>query len=181
MVENAATRPDGELCKEVYAHYGLCMYLAQVFETGLINILTALETAASEHPDQQTFEVFYERHEGLTFGNLMKALAHHHILPDDLTEEVRLLKAERDRLAHHFWREHDLDFMTVGGCHVMIERLEQFQCRFADLDRRVTQIQTLAFDRLGFGRETFDTLSQQAMAEMQEEAITRYASSPSGS
>lgn len=180
-MSEVSARSDGELCKEVYAHYGLCMYLAQVFETGLINILTALETAASKRHDQQTFEAFYEKHEGLTFGNLMKALARHHILSDDLTEEVRLLKSERDRLAHHFWREHDLDFMTVGGCHVMIEQLEQFQRRFAALDRRVTQIQTLAFGRLGFDPETFDKLSQQAMAEMQDEARSRYANKASGS
>jgi hypothetical protein len=36
---NAAESPEEELVKDVYAHFGLCIYLTQVFETGLINDL----------------------------------------------------------------------------------------------------------------------------------------------
>lgn len=69
--------PDEELVKEVFAHFGLCLYLSQVVETGIINILTALETATSSQSTRQTFDALYEKHEALTFGNLLKELKRH--------------------------------------------------------------------------------------------------------
>ena len=60
---NAADSPEGDLVKDVYAHFGLCVYLAQVFETGLINVLTAIETSASKTPTRQTFDVLYAKHQ----------------------------------------------------------------------------------------------------------------------
>ena len=173
---NASDTPDGDLVKEVYAHFGLCMYLSQVFETGLINILTALETATSNTPSRQTFDALYAKHESLTFGNLMKALSVHGVLPNDLMEEVRHLKAERDHLAHRFFRDHDLDFMTVGGCYLMIERLEVRRDRFTALDQRVSQFQSQALAKIGFDPEQFGTMTEQAMGEMLEEARSRYSS-----
>ena len=175
-IVDASDRPDGELIKEVYAHFGLCVYLAQVFETGLINILTALETAASKTPTRQTFDDLYTKHESLTFGNLMKALSVHSVLPTDLVKEIRQLKAERDHLAHRFFRDHDLDFITVGGCYLMIERLVASRQRFEALDKRVSQFTTQSFSKLGFNPEQFDMLVKQELANMQEEARSRYSS-----
>ena len=173
---DASDSPDGDLVKEVYAHFGRCMYFAQVFETGLINILTALETAATKIPTSQTFDDLYARHEFLTFGNLMNALSVHDVLPTDLVKEVRQLKTERDHLAHRFFRDHDLDFMTIGGCQLMIERLQASQHRFKVLDKRVSQFEAQVFAKIGFDPEQFDALTKQTLAEMQEEARSRYSS-----
>ena len=88
------------MCKDVYAHFGLCVYLAQVFETELINVLTAIETSASKTPTRQTFDVLYAKHQTLTFGNLMSALSKHSLFPAELAAQVQKLKDERDNLAH---------------------------------------------------------------------------------
>ena len=177
QIIDASDHPDDDLVKEVYAHFGLCMYLAQVFETGLINILTALETASSKIPTRQTFNALYAKHESLTFGNLMKALSVHGVLPADLEEEIRQLKAERDHLAHRFFRDHYLDFITIGGCHFMIERLEARRNRFAALDKRVSQFQAEAIAKIGgIDSKQFSKMMEQAMAEILEEARSRYSS-----
>ena len=162
--------------KEVYAYFGLCMYYAQVFETGLINILTALETARSRMPIRATFDRLYQEHERLTFGNLINALSRHHFLSTNVMEEALKLKVERDHLAHRFFRDHDLDFMTVGGCHLMIEELEKRRERFMLLDERVSALQAGAFEKLGFTLETFEASYNTAMSEMLEEARTKFSS-----
>ena len=114
---DASDAPDDELVKEVYAYFGLCMYMAQVFEAGLINILTALEAAASSQPTRRNFDRLYVKHEALTFGNLLKGLEKHNFLPMDLLVEARKVKSLRDHLAHRYFREHVLDSMTIGGNH----------------------------------------------------------------
>lgn len=173
---NASDQPDGELAKEVYAHFGLCMYFAQVFETGLINILTALATASSAAPSGEMFDRLYSRHESLTFGNLMKELAAFEFLPADLEQEVRKLKLERDHLAHRFFRDHDLNFLTVGGCHVMIEELEARRKKFEALDKLVSVYQAKAFERVGFSSAAFESSCSRALTEMKIAARSRYSS-----
>jgi len=173
-----SSEPDGDLVKEVYAHFGLCMYFAQVFETGLINILTALETAASPQPIRQTFDDFYTKHETLTFGNLMKGLGKHSFLPADLETEVRSLKSERDHLAHRFFRDHDIDFMSVGGCNVMIESLTGRVERFRAVDSRVSELEDLAMTKIGFNADTLAAATEEIKGEMMEEARTRYRAKP---
>ena len=172
---DASSAPPPDLRKEVHAHFGLCMYFAQVFETGLINILTALETAQSKVPTREAFEASYVRHESFTFGNLMKALAAHKFLPNDIEKEAYGLKADRDHLAHRFFREHDLDELTVGGCYAMIEELEARRERFRALDKRVSQLETEAFVRLGFNPQQLAFLERKHKSEMLDEARARYS------
>jgi hypothetical protein len=173
---NASDPPDGDLVKEVYAYFGLCMYFAQDFETGLINALTALETATNEKPFRQTFDALYAKHEALTFGNLLKSLARHKFFPADLIKTVEQLKADRDHLAHRFFRDHVMHFTTVGGCSIMIEELERRRTAFAALDERVTELEDTAFERLGFDVEGLRSETQTIIAEMLTEERARYDS-----
>ncbi|MBV8798909.1 MAG: hypothetical protein JOY77_07340 [Alphaproteobacteria bacterium] len=173
---NASDHPDGELVKEVHAYFGLCMYYAQVFETGLINALTALETAASQRPLRQTFDSFYSKHEALTFGNLLNALVRHKFFPPDLLERAKALKADRDHLAHRFFRDHDLDALTVGGCYAMIEELERRRQAFVALDRQVTELEDKAFVGIGFDAGRLREETGKIMDQMLEEARALYSS-----
>jgi hypothetical protein len=173
---NAADPPNDELVKAVYAHYGLCIYLGQVFETELINALTALETAASKVPTRRTFDVLYAKHETLTFGNLIRALSKHNLLPAGLAAQVTKLKAERDVLAHRFFRDHHLDFMTVGGCLTMIEQLELQQRRFDALDASVSAVCREAFKKIGLGKATRESVRHAMKSKLMAKARARYSS-----
>ena len=169
--------PDEELIKEVYAQYGLSMYLSQVFETELINILTALETSKSGMPTKQTFDDLYSKHEDLTFGNLIIALTAHQIIPDDLMEEIRKLKSDRDYLAHRYFRDHDLSFMTAAGCRSMIATLEEHRQRFHALDQRVSEFEAPVFAKLGIDPEQFEKNVELKTEELLEEARSLYGHS----
>jgi hypothetical protein len=96
--------------------------------------------------------------------------------PRNVIEEALTLKAERDHLAHRFFRDHDLDFMTVGGCDLMIVELEERRARFIALDMRVSALQAGAFEKLGFTLETFEASYNAAMSEMLHEARTKFSS-----
>ena len=171
---DASIPPNGDLVKEVYAHFGLCIFLSHVFETGMINILTALETASSKKPTRGVFDNLYAKHEKLTFGKLMKALKGHGLIPNDLMREMHQLKTVRNHLAHRFFRDHHLDFMSQGGCHYMIEILEAHQENFDAVDERVAQIQIQVLAKIGIDPEQFGAMKDHAIAQMLEEAHSRY-------
>lgn len=73
--------PDDDLTRDVYAHFGLCMYIAQVFETGLINVLTTIQHAKSVIRTPESHDALYAKNESLTFGNLVKELSKHRFVP----------------------------------------------------------------------------------------------------
>jgi protein involved in temperature-dependent protein secretion len=177
---NASAQPDDDLVREVYANFGLCMYFAQVFETGLIIILTTLEAmakkAATRQEYEQSFDSLYARHEALTFGNLLRALSSHKFLPVEIMEEARALKAERDHLAHRFFRDHDLDALTVGGSFAMIQDLEARRVRFMELDQRVSDLVDKVYEKAGIDAARMKKMTQGFMAEMLDEARSRYSS-----
>jgi hypothetical protein len=174
---NASGPPDDDLAKEVYAHFGLCIFLSQVFETGLINVLTALETAAHKKPTLQSFDALYAKHQSFTFGRLLSALSVHRVFPANLIRQVRELKAARDHLAHHFFREHDLDFMSIGGCYLMIEILEGHRDRFLALDKQVSELERAVLSKIGMAPHQLETAANQRVSEMLKEAQARYSSS----
>jgi hypothetical protein len=158
--------------REVYAHFGLCIYLAGVFETGLIAILTQLSTAADPVPTRQTFDRYYSKFEDLTFGNLLKELSKHAFLPQELLDEARDRKKDRDALAHRYFRDRDMDFVTVGGCLRMIEELMVWQQKFTALDDKVTEFQRVAFASRGLG--VTDAQRQAEIDNRMQEARSRY-------
>jgi hypothetical protein len=169
-------KPDDDLARDVYAHFGLCMYIAQVFETGLINILTNLEHIKSKNATEENFDRLYKRNETLTFGNLMNALSKHNFVPQNLMQEARALKDERDHLAHRFFRDHDLDMPTVAGCNHMIEILTDRRDRFSALDHKISALLDNVYQReLGDGvwRKKLDEIEQEMRNEARERALKR--------
>jgi hypothetical protein len=174
MTPDPASEPDDDLAREVYAHFGLCMYVAQVFETGLINILTALDNAKSGQATAENFDRLYKKHEALTFGNLMNALSKHNFVPELLMKEARDLKNERDHLAHRFFRHHDLDFVTKAGCDVMIKLLVERRDHFAALDQKISKLLDQVYEKfLGdptIFRDRVEKIEKELLAEAQAKA-----------
>jgi hypothetical protein len=67
----------------------------------------------------------------------------------DLLARLRSAKVGRDHLAHRFFRDHDMDFMTRPGREKMIAECEGLIELFKGLDREVEAI--VSPQRAGFG------------------------------
>lgn len=160
---------DDELVKDVFAHFGLALYLVQVFETGLINALTVLVAAESGKP-RAVWEETYTRHETLTFGNLLRSLSRRAFFTPTLEQEILALKSERDGLAHGFFRRHTIRFNTVSGCQEMIAELIAFQERIQLIGREVDELERKSLLRLGFNLEQIDAMISDLTNEMLDDA-----------
>jgi hypothetical protein len=73
--------PESALIREVYARYGLAMYMAQVLEHAIVNALLVLRFLPtrpvhnSKESWESAFDDFYIGEFGKTFGNMLKTLA----------------------------------------------------------------------------------------------------------
>ncbi len=133
---SAAKQPDDELVKEVFAHFGLAVYLAQVLEHSLLNALT---TAYGPGPNKLTQAELEKRFENLNARTLSALLStlRDAGLPADLMPTVRAALEDRNRLAHEFFWAHALDFTSAEGCRRLLAELLEMQQRMSDCTGRV--------------------------------------------
>lgn len=125
--------------REVYSRYGLAMYQAQVLEHGMVNavIIAQMLPTMRGYPGRSAWEDAFNRTYDVelakTFGNMLKALLLLD-LPEELLGRLRGAKSERDRLAHRFFREHDVDFLGRAGRTRMIAECEDAIEMFSEID-----------------------------------------------
>ena len=160
---------DDELVQEVFAHFGLAIYLVQVFETGMINALTIL-TATENRQPREVWEKLYVEHEKLTFGNLLKKLSAKAFFPSDVEAQVLEIKKRRDHITHQFFRDHTISFNAASGCKIMIAELEDFRDRIQSVGKVVDKLERASLSRLGFSLDQVDQLMDSLAEEMLADA-----------
>ncbi len=116
-----------DLVRDVYAHFGLAMYLAQVLEHGIVNAMIAAKLPFRQTVTRQDIDAFMERQFKKPLGKLLQELTRHITVRGDLERVLTEALAMRNRLAHHYFRERAGDFVTAAGCHGMIGELKEAQ------------------------------------------------------
>lgn len=170
-----AEDPDSVQIREVYSRFGLAMYMAQVLEHGMVNALLVLRLLPTmrEHADRtswdEAFDRFYDAELAKTFGNIVRALESAAI-PPDMLDRLRAAKVHRDRLAHRFFREHDLDFMTRAGRTKMIAECEDLVELFGSLDKDLDALVAPERTRVGITPEWIEEHVELMEREAQEAA-----------
>lgn len=165
--------------REVYSRYGLAMFMAQVLEHGMVNALIVLRLLPTlrEHAHRsswdEAFGRFYDAELAKTFGNMVRALEQTDAFSPDLLGRLRSAKVQRDHLAHRFFREHDLDFMTRPGREKMIVECDKLIELFKGIDREVEAIVSPQRSRFGITPEWID--EHVALMEAQAQRMTQGA------
>jgi hypothetical protein len=158
-----ADPPGDDLVKDVFAHYGLAAYMAQVMERSIVNALISVygpdETKLSQRDLDRRAERLSRRTQSALLEQLRQAGLSTEIMPD-----LRAALADRNRLTHHFFWDHALDFITVAGCERMRDILIAMEHRFRTCSDRVeTEVQGWAASH-GISPEDRDAVHQ-AMVE----------------
>lgn len=131
-----------ELVKEVYAHYGLAMYLSQVLEHGRVNALIFIDFVPSNmhkfrHRSiwEKHLDEFSSQHFKTTLGKMINNLKKHITIEADFEEILSKALEVRNYLAHHYFRDRSEIFMTDSGCNKMIKELQEFQKDLQNADK----------------------------------------------
>ena len=115
------------LTRDVFAHFGLAMYLVQVLEHGIVNAMVISKMPNRRTITRQDIDAFMARQFEKPLGRLLRELAKHIAVPGDVEPLLGEVLAKRNWLAHHYFRERARDFVTGTGCRRMIDELEEVQ------------------------------------------------------
>jgi len=159
---------EGNHIKEVYAHFGLALYLAQVLEHGIVNALVYTDliprrtgNVTTQQQWAQEFDIFMDGHFEKTLGRLIKTLKNHVAVPKSLEEDLSKAQKLRNFLAHAFFRERSVEFMSFPGREKMIEELETAQTQLRLADKNLDKLIEPYRKKIGFT----DELLQEAYKE----------------
>lgn len=159
--------PGSYAVREVYAHYGLAMYFAQVLEHGMINTLVVSQQAQGAVVTQAELDAAWERSFDSTMGRLAAELG------KTLSETSILAKLEdarvtRNRLAHRFFREHAEDFFSDQGRSEMITECEAARQLFVETDALLEPVMAAHLESLGVSRATIKDAIDQRLREARQ-------------
>ncbi|MFH7811304.1 MULTISPECIES: hypothetical protein [Acetobacter] len=162
--------------KEVYAHYGLAVYLAQVFESGLINALVTLDFMAtnSSHLITKTdwsdsYDAFFNDNAKLPIGPLLGKLKKFEFFSGDLKVKLELAAEKRNFLVHRYFRDNINLFATEQGREQMIEEFKCCADTFTSADRCLSGIIEPINARYGLTQQKIDALLEELFAERKDE------------
>jgi|ERR1041385_1427149 hypothetical protein len=136
-----------EQVKEVYARFGVALYFAQVLEHGIVNALVVLDLIPSRRHLVRTakewktlVDAFMSRHFESTMGRLIRDLRSVTSIPADLEEILQRALAKRNWLAHEYFRERSVQFMSAAGRESMIHESDECRELFSAADDRLEEV-----------------------------------------
>jgi len=151
---------DEEHIKEVYAHFGLSIYLAQVLEHGIVNALVCADLVprragqvSSKEQWASEFDAFMEGHFEHTLGKLIKILQKHVAVPTALEQTLRETLGLRNFLAHGFFRKRIVKFASFQGREEMLKELQSAQQQFERAEKELEAVAKPFRLKIGFTDE----------------------------
>ena len=148
--------PKEEHYKEVYAQFGLAVYYAQVFEQGLVNMITLFILAKTPGVTRELFEELFTVHAKKTLGRLINIAKKHVSFPEDNTKIFEEALGKRNYLIHHYFFERIDKFTTSEGREEMLSELEEIRKCLSEADDLIDPITDQICKKLGFTHEMLE-------------------------
>lgn len=121
-----------EHCKDVYAYFGHAMYRAQCVEQSIIQLIVFFDFFPKHVPNMKSadewaknYDQFDEFLSAKTMGGLVKNLVSLGAVEPSLEEKLRVALKKRNWLAHRFYVDHALNFVSKKGRDLMIRELQE--------------------------------------------------------
>jgi len=167
---------ESEHVREVFAYYGLALYLAQCFEKCICILLSGQYAPTS--PEKMTrwrYDELLDGHMQLSFGKLINKLKSVMELTPAFEEDLRKAVQTRNLLAHNYWWERAVDFMTLEGRERMLLELKDFVNEFEQLNNIFDALQQNWMEAIGFPIQSIDLekLKKQITSEKEDEQVRR--------
>jgi len=157
--------PEDDHTREVYAHAGLALYMAQVLEHGLANVIVLRRAGGPQFRTVQDYDDLLDDLLSRTMGDqLRRALAEVDFTEDQI-ERLREALRLRNFLAHDFFRERIAECGTVTGRNRLIAELDEIRDKFTTIDGEVQEIAYDLWAKHGVTREQIE-LQVHALMEL---------------
>jgi hypothetical protein len=169
--------------REVYAHAGLALYLAQCLEHEIVNSLGLVEIVRiwrTKRPQSagdlaayraRVDEIWDENYER-TLGQLLIILRKSGIsIPTNLDSLLRESLQVRNRLVHEYFRERAKDWFDADGRRAMANELKIMQALFRKTDHTLHEVTVEMRDAFGITEDKVNLVGELMKANASEEDI----------
>lgn len=173
-----ALDPQSYQTREVYAHYGLAMYLANCVEQAIFQNLiffdhfpTATKTVRDAESWTREFDAFEGRELGRTMGMLIKRLKEAGQTTTTIEERLSEVLAKRNFLAHHYFAQRAVEFTLDDGRSSMIEELQVIQGLFREAEELIMDVTRPAAIKYGLTDKVLERVTAELVeAHRQQQA-----------
>jgi hypothetical protein len=143
-----------EQVREVYAHFGLAVYMAQVLEHALVNAMVVGRLAQRARVTASEIDDFMSEQFDATLGRLIQELGHYVVVPEALSGALKRALRTRNWLAHRYFRERAVEFMSEAGRSAMITELQDARNSFEAADQLLETVVRPIMARYGITDQT---------------------------
>jgi hypothetical protein len=143
-----------EQVREVYAHFGLAVYMAQVLEHALVNAMVVGRLPQRARVTGSEIDDFMSEQFDATLGKLIKELGHYMVVPEALAGALQRALRTRNWLAHRYFREHAVEFMSEAGRSATITELQDARNSFEAADQLLETVVQPIMARYGITDQT---------------------------
>ncbi len=174
-----ALDPDSEQIRDVYAYYGLAMYLAQCLEQSIFLHLLFFDhfpNAVATHTTPEAWAASFDQYEhqelSQTMGKLIRRLRDTKQSTATIEADLENALKQRNWLAHGYFSDRAVEFTQSDGREKMRSELEALCDVFRNCSTELDAI-TLAIARQ-YG------LTDERLAVVEQEMLDAYANARTG-
>ncbi|MEN7429287.1 hypothetical protein VA599_00930 [Chromobacterium sp. TRC.1.1.SA] len=155
--------------RDVYAHFGLAMHLAQCLEQSIFIHLMFfdffprnIKFFKSQDHWAQEFDKYESQELGKSMGRLIQKMKDAGQPTNAIKDLLPTALKQRNRLAHTYFSEHAIKFMSEEGRDEMISELESIQSQLSSAMKMIDSITLPLAHHYGLTEE----MLQKMMSEM---------------
>ena len=148
--------PEAEQSRDVYAHAGLALYWAQCFEMSLENFLVIHARLSDHSITLVELESYEEDVQRKTLGELLQEVRQRASFDSSAEKAIGDALQKRNYLAHRFFKDRAVDFLSADGKSRMVSELQDLQQCFQIADTVASAIAQATGKLLGVRDEMME-------------------------
>ncbi len=172
-IEYFDTLSDDDKFKEVYAHFGVAVYYAQVLEQQTINVIFLNQLIARKPKDNLEVNKIVDEYDlgRRTLGQLINEVKALVKMTEREKEELKDLLRIRNYISHNYFRFHIELFYSDAGKKRMIKDFISFRDRANSMDKTLLDYGELYRLQLGVSDEIINEEFEKFQAGLNEQAL----------
>jgi len=164
---------DDSKTKEVYAHFGLTIFICQQLEQQSINMIAAVRLVNGRFISKEEVEALWNDYDlgSRTLGALINEIKQLYVLADEDYNELKKMLKLRNYFAHDYFRFNNQLFFSDSGKKRMIKDFVDFKQRFRSLDKKLVAYMKVYNEKAGITEERIDKLALEMRSEWEQKTV----------
>ena len=154
-----------EQIDEVHRCFGAAMDQAQNVEFSLANMFLSSKLPERHKKKRSELDAMSEEQSGKTMGRLLKDVIKACGLSPEVIERLSKALDTRNMLAHRYFRERTIEFMSKNGRRTMIQELMEMEKELSEVNTILINTFGPVSEKYGFTKEVMQKGYERLMAK----------------